>query len=367
MIVNFPPSLKQAYVTPLIKKASLDKEEMKNYRPVSNIPIISKLIEKIVSSRILQHLAFNNLHTNFQSAYKKHHSSESALLRLANDILRYIDNKKSVLLILLDLSAAFDTIDYDILLARAHSRFGIDGKALYWLNAYLKDRMQTVSIDNNKATPSPLKYGVPQGSVLGPLLFTMYTAPVADIAERHGVNYHLYADDTQLYVPLDNTLGTASYQKESIEKCVVEIADWMNSNKLKLNSDKTDVIVFGTNKALIDLNFNSVQIKSSSVPVSSSVKNLGCYLDANFTMSCQINNICQQSYYHLKNIGMIRSYINKDTAQLLVSSLVMSRIDYCNSLLTGVSLNSITKLQRYKISQPGLYPVLKSISTLHLS
>ena len=201
-------------------------------------------------------------------------------------------------------------------LARIHVliKKPIDRKALYWLNAYLKDRTQTVSIDNNKATP--LKYGVPQGSVLGPLLFTMYTAPVADIAERHGVNYHL-----------DNTLGTASYQMESIEKCVVEIADWMNSNKLKLNSDKTDVIVFGTNKALIDLNFNSVQIKSSSVPVSSSVKNLGCYLDANFTMSCQINNICQQSYYHLKNIGMIRSYINKDTAQLLVSSLVMSRID----------------------------------------
>ncbi|KAK3709884.1 hypothetical protein RRG08_050359 [Elysia crispata] len=157
--------------------------------------------------------------------------------------------------------AAFDTIDHDILLARAHSPFGIDGKALYWLNAYLKNRTQTVSIDNNKATPSPLKYGVPQGSVLGPLLFTMYTAPVADIAKRHGVNYHLNADDTQLYVPLDNTLETASYQKESIEKCVVEIADWMNSNKLKLNSDKTDVIVFGTNKALIDLNFNSVQIK----------------------------------------------------------------------------------------------------------
>ena len=134
---DFPSSLKQAYVTPLIKKASLDKEEMKNYRPVSNIPIISKLIEKIVSSRILQHLAFNNLHTNFQSAYKKHHSTESALLRVANDILRYIDNKKSVLLILLDLSAAFDTIDHEILLARAHSRFGIDGKALYWLNAYL--------------------------------------------------------------------------------------------------------------------------------------------------------------------------------------------------------------------------------------
>ncbi|KAK3789602.1 hypothetical protein RRG08_061654 [Elysia crispata] len=182
-------------------------------------------------------------------------STESALLRVANDILRYIDNKKYVLWILLDLSAAFDTMDHDILLARAHSRYGIDGKALYWLNAYLKDRTQTVSIDNNIATPSPLEYGVPQGSVLGPLLFTMYTAPVADIAERHGdrtqtvsidnniatpspleygvpqgsvlgpllftmytapvadiaerhgVNYHLYADDSQLYVPLDNTLG----------------------------------------------------------------------------------------------------------------------------------------------------------------
>ena len=129
-----------------------------------------------------------------------------------------------------------------------------------------------------------------------------------------------------------------------------------------------------SNKALIDLNFNSVQIKSSSVPVSSSVKNLGCYLDANFTMSCQINNICQQSYYHLKNIGIIRSYINKKYSQLLVSSLVMSRINYCNSLLTGVSLNSITKLQRvqnqaarivsYVKKHQHITPVLKDLHWL---
>ena len=135
------------------------------------------------------------MNESLQSAYKKHHSCETALLRVQNDILKSIDDKQCVVLLLLDLSAAFDTIDHKILLHRLRSRFGIKGKALSWLQSYLTDRSQSVQIDGFASSVRPLRFGVPQGSVLGPLLYLLYTAPLGDLVRWHDMDFHLYADD----------------------------------------------------------------------------------------------------------------------------------------------------------------------------
>ncbi|GFR83588.1 reverse transcriptase [Elysia marginata] len=211
--------------------------------------IISKVIEKVVSQRLRDYLNSRNLDTKFQSAYNKDHSTETTLLKVLNDALRVADAKQPTLLVLLDLSAAFDTIDHELLLSRLDYLFGINGAALQWLRSSLTGRMQGVFIDGVSSPVFSLQFGVPQGSVLGPLLFTLYTSPVGDIAECYDVKYHLYADDTQIYLSLD---ADGRVQKKLVEDCVRDISKWMAVNKLKLNCDKTHASSFSeTTTALI--------------------------------------------------------------------------------------------------------------------
>ena len=243
---TFPSCFKTALgtVTPLLKKPSLDSENLKNYPPVSNLAFVSKIIEKVVglSTRLSDHLTENNIYEPFQSAYRKNHGTETALLRVQNDILHAIDNKRGVFLVLLDLSAAFDTIDHGVLLSRLSS-IGVKGSALEWIRSYLSDRAQAVNINGCLSSIFPLLFGVPQGSVLGPKFFTIYSAPITNIARKHGLLVHMYADDTQLYLPFDlyNDKDELATRKR-MESCIVDIKSWMTANKLKLNDDKTELI-----------------------------------------------------------------------------------------------------------------------------
>ena len=182
---TFPSNFKDSLVIPLLKKPSLDCNNLKNYRPVSNLSFISKVLERIVYSQFLNHITANKLIDKFQSAYKSGHSTETALIRVVNDMLNAIDNGNLSLLTLLDLSAAFDTIDHSILLERLQTSFGIDGLPLKWVKSYLSNRHQKVKIDNNLSNVLPILYGVPQGSVLGPLLFSMYIYTLTDVIDDH--------------------------------------------------------------------------------------------------------------------------------------------------------------------------------------
>ena len=359
---DLPPTMKTALVTPLLKKPSLDPEVLNNYRPVSNLNFISKIIEKIVVSRIQYHLKENDLAPHFQSAYRQMHSTETALLRVHNDIIRYVDKKQCVILVLLDLSAAFDTIDQDILVSRLSSRFGIRGAALRWIAAYLTNRHQAVriqaTISSSRSTSTSqttsdaksqfttLNYGVPQGSVLGPILFTMYTAPLSDIISEHGIQHHLYADDTQLYAPInDDTKHETLLQ---IQKCCNNIKHWMTTNKLKLNDAKTEVILFGTDYTRKHLDINHLIVGDSNINIatSGSVRNLGVYLDCDLSMRTQVSKICQSAHYNIRNVGKIRKILDEDNCKIIIQSLVTNRLDYCNSLLHGISNNNIERLQK---------------------
>ena len=186
--------MKKALVKPHLKKHSLDADNLSNYRPVSNLSLLSKLLEKAVDTQFASHLSTNSLLSPLQSAYRANHSVETALAKVHNDIMRAADESQGVLLILLDLSAAFDTIDHDM---------GIEGLALSWVESYLSDRQQAIHINGVSSSPVVLKYGVPQGSVKGPKDFICYTTPIAEIAKLYDVSAHLYADDTQLYMPFN--------------------------------------------------------------------------------------------------------------------------------------------------------------------
>ena len=198
-----PNFFNQAHVTPILKKSSLDKEIIKNYRPVSNLNFISKILERVVAIQLQAHLDEAGLMTAFQSAYRKHHSTESALLNILN-----MAKGSVTALTLLDLSAAFETIDHTVLLDRLNVYYRISELALGWFNSYLSGRTHSVKVGTTLSHPAALWYGFPQGSVLGPILFSLYTNPISSISHSHSsINYHFYTDDTQLYITLHQQIS----------------------------------------------------------------------------------------------------------------------------------------------------------------
>ena len=219
----------------------MDREELKSYRPVSNLNFTAKLTEKCAATQLVDHMDDKGLSDPLQSAYRPKHSTESALIKVTDDIMNGIDSKKVVFVVLLHLSAAFDTVDHIVLLSHLHHRLNICGSVLNWLQSYLKGWTTRVSINGHLSDHISVDVGVPQGLVLGPLLFSAYTAPIGDIIRKHGISYHTYADDCQLYASfnprnsddMDNTL-------EKISRCIGEINAWMTVNYLKLNDAKTE-------------------------------------------------------------------------------------------------------------------------------
>ncbi|KAL9951813.1 hypothetical protein ACROYT_G044545 [Oculina patagonica] len=278
---------------------------------------------------------------NKKSAYKQYHSTETAMIKVQDDILRAIDNNCCVILLLLDLSAAFDTVDHRILLDRLSQRFGIVDNALEWFRSYLSDRHQVVKVNGSQSSRRKLRCGVPQGSVLGPILFLLYTSPLGDIMRYHQVKFHLYADDTQLYLTFKSSPEMA---KTAMEACVRDIDTWMTANMLKMNRDKTELLVLkARHRPLPPL--TSISVCDEDIDLSSKARNIGVIFDTSMSMENHITAICKSAFYHLRNISRIRKYLSFHTAEMLVHAFVSSRLDFCNSLLFGLPKQTLKKLQ----------------------
>ena len=241
-----PDVMKVAQIRPLLKKPNLNKDVMNNYRPVSNLSLLSKTLERVVLVQLSSFLIENNLHDQHQSAFRPNHSVESATLKIQNDLLKAMDNRKILLLVLLDLSAAFDTVDHATLFNRLKSRIGIDGVALDWFKSYLGNQSQFVRINEATSSTVSLDFGLPQGSVLGPALFSLYTTPLGKIIQHHGISYHCYADDTQLYLSVDPEQHQVNLAVRRMETCIEEVRSWMTQNWLKFNDKKTEFIIIGS-------------------------------------------------------------------------------------------------------------------------
>ena len=340
------PSTREAVVSPLLKKATPDPTVLKNYRPVSNLSFIGKIIERLVLVRLNEHIDDNDLSEACQSAYRRKHSTETALIKVQSDIAIHLERSQAVLLVLLDLSAAFDTIDHTTLLNTIQDLYGVEGSALKWFQSYLSSRNQRVRIACESSSSRTLANGVPQGSVLGPILFCMYTSPLRKVIDGHGVHYHNYADDMQLYLPY-NPSCTDSRNKalEIMSKCIADVELWMTRNFLQLNRDKTEYINFQSPHQLKRFGSPELTVGDISVNPSSSVRNLGVVLDHHLSMRDQVTAVVRSCNLHLRNISHARPYLTDNACQTAVQSLVISRLDYCCSLLSGLPSCQIRRLQ----------------------
>ena len=282
-----PQSFKHALVKPLLKKSNLDAECLRNYRSVSNLPFLSKVLERIVFEQRLAHLKRHGLFEQFQSAYRKCFSTETALVKVINDLLGASDSDQVSILAMLDLSAAFDTLDHDILVDRLSTTFGCSGCVRRWFMSYLVGRTQSVIVDGSISARSTLKYGVPQGSVLGPLLFTLYTYPLGNVIGHYNISYHFYADDSQLY---DSAIpDEVPRMAANLSIAIAGVCSWMTGNKLKMNEDKTEIILIGTRSGIAKVTILiSLMVLNCHIPFVENVKNLGVILDSQLSFDAHI-------------------------------------------------------------------------------
>ena len=243
----FPQCFKSALVTPILKEKCLDQNDLNNYRPVSNLCFTAKILEKLVLFQVSSYLNSYNLCNTCQSAYRPGHSTETALQKVVYDLFLSLDKGNISVLALLDFSKAFDTIDHPILVHRLHTDFAFTDTVLQWFSSYLTDRTHYVSLSNHCSAFTAVHSGVPQCSVLGPILFTMYIKPLSAIIDSHSITNHSSADNLQLQMsaPPDRI----SELLHSMQSCICDVKAWETANMLNLNDNKTELMLVTSKRA----------------------------------------------------------------------------------------------------------------------
>ena len=310
----FPSTWKVAAVQSLIKKEGLDLIES-NFRPVSNLPFLSKILETCAMQQLKQHTS--TLIPVYQSAYRHNHSTETALLKLQYDLLRQMETGRVTAFVALDLSAAFDTVDHDVLLSKLNNRFGIKGSILEWMSSYLKPRRFFVNTNGSSSDILDLDFSVPQGSCLGPVLFTYYSSTLEDILRPFDLQLCGYADDHGAYdsfVP-DSTEEYDALQ--NLETGLIDVQQWMNLNRFKMNATKTEFICFGGSKQLSKCKTTSISVCNSNVPRAIKIRYLGVWFDEILSFKYHISSIVKKTIFILIQIRSIRNFLSVEACKVI--------------------------------------------------
>ncbi|KAF7237117.1 putative RNA-directed DNA polymerase from transposon BS [Varanus komodoensis] len=274
-----------------------------------------------------------------RSGFRPGYSTESALVTLYDDLCKEKDRGSASLLVLLDLSAAFNTINHGILLDRL-AGLGVGGTALQWFRSYLNGRFQKVVLGDHVSASWQLCHGVPQGSILSPLLFNIYMKPLGEVIRRCGLRNHQYADDTQLYLSFSTNPGEAV---AVLNRCLAEVMGWMRANKLKLNPDKTEVLLVG-GSGFGEGGFDLV-LNGATLPLRDKVRSLGVLLDLELSLEAQVTAVARSAFLQLRLIHQLRPYLEYDCLATVTHALVTSRLDFCNALYVGLPLKTVRTLQ----------------------
>ena len=337
----YPDTYKVSIIKPLLKSSSLNPELLKSYRPLANIYSLSKIMEREATNQLIAHVTMNNLLDPYQSAYRQHYSTETCLLNTCDYIVGELDKKKVVIVLGVDLSAAFDTLDYEIMEKILKNRFRLEGKCLSWILSYLSNRTTCVEIIGEKSPKEDVHFGVPQGSILGPILFSMYVTPVGDYLRTCNLKYQMYADDTMICLSIDE--ADLMNVENRLNIILSKLIDVYSSLKLKINPDKTEVLIIPPKR--LNVTIEKLFLAGEEIIPVNFLKSLGVLIDNNLSWSRQINATCSSCYNQLRKLNRIKQYLSIETRIVLVRTLILSRLDYCNSLLSGATKASLNKLQ----------------------
>jgi hypothetical protein len=332
-----PKSWKSKRIFPLHKTGPL--EDVNNYRPISILPVVMKIFEKIVFDQFYDFLVSNNLLSVHQSGFRKSHSTQTAISEVKDFILKKLNEKNYVGAILIDLKKAFDTVDHKILLKKLFS-YGFKYQSFDWIESYLCNRYQTTKF--NDKLSDILKeeaYGVPQGSVLGPLFFLIY---INDIHQAMTGFFHLYADDTIVIHHNANKFDLAS----SLNRQMTNLSSWLTLNKLTLNLNKTETIFFGDARRIKECEDLVVNLNGAVIENKSFVKYLGVHIDQKLNWKKHISVVRGKAYNKFIQIRSLVNTLTPETKTLLVNCLVLPYLNYCSTVWGSASSTVLKKLEK---------------------
>lgn len=345
-----PSVWKSANITPIQKKKG--DTSLMNHRPISILPTLSKLLEKFVQHQLLDHLTEFDVLSKHQSGFRPCHSTQDVLLHVTDSWRRAIDNKDYVGAVFLDLAKAFDCVDHAILISKL-PYYGLDGKVLLWIQNYLTDRTQRVYLENDQSAWSKVAIGVPQGSILGPLLFTLYINDLPTVINHCDVN--IYADDTEIHSSNSSLPTLTSHIQEDLDSVDV----WMSSNRLRVNPTKTVSMLIGPHQKIRNRTLD-VSLSNTKICSVTSTKYLGVYIDCHLTWDEHVQYVLKRVRGKLASIARLKPLPSKVIA-LLYKTFVVPIFDYCDTVWQPNSLRMSNKLDQ--LHERAIRLILSSRST----
>ena len=343
---QFPQEWKHSKIIPLYKDGS--REDMDNYRPISVLPVTSKILEKAVHQQLVDYLEKNTLLSDYQCGFRKKHSTQSAVTFLTDSIRKNMDKSLITGALFIDFRKAFDTIDHVKLLEKLGS-FGICDEEYYWMKDYLSNRQQSVSLGDILSDPQPVLSGVPQGSLLGPLLFTLYTTDLPSCIEK--ANVLMYADDTVIFYGSSNYKDIIAVLNAEISR----LADWSSLNELYIHPKKTEYVMFGTAQKLnridtADVSSHDVLLGDKVLERKSFYKYLGVYLDEHLSFKEHTLRLFSKVSSQLSLVSRLRNNLTMLAAERIYKAMILPKLDYCD-IVWNINLapTRLKKLERLQI------------------
>lgn len=339
-----PKIWKYALVLPIPKIAK--PSEFKDLRPINILPILSKLLEKIVADQLKIYINTFNILPKNQSGFREGYSTCTALMKVIDDISHNIDRTELTLLVLLDQSKAFDLVNFDLLLAKL-TYLNITNVELYWFKNYLQDRYQAVKLENTISNKVMTKSGVPQGSILGPILFSIFLFDLETIFTKCQI--HMYADDIQIYTGskvsnINDGINILNYELN-------KFSNWCCKNGLRINPNKSVAICVGNERLINQINFDDIKILINDTEIQwvQTAKNLGLYMDSLLNFNEHVTNIFKQCFMVLKSIHQFKFSLPEELKLKIVKSLIYPKIEYCcvvyYNFLTLLNKNKLQRVQ----------------------
>ena len=337
----FPLIWRKAFIIPLPKVSN--PSLVNHFRPISILPFLSKVLEAVAHKQISSHIYKNNLLSQYQSGFRPGHSTSTALLKVIEDVRAGMENSKLTVLVLIDFSNAFNTVDHDILLAFL-SQIGISTSSQGWFSSYLRGRQQAVRANQEFSDWCSLATGVPQGGILSPLLFSLFINSITSIIK---CSYHLYADDLQLYAQAE--IGNLDDCISSLNADLLAIGDWSQKFGVGVNVGKCQAILIGSSYHLKHLNIKQImpiKFYNMVIPLSPHVKDLGLNIDDTLNWNKQVCRISKNVTATLRSLYRFKHFLPAKTKTLLVQSLVLPVIDYADVCCSDLSYDLLNKLDR---------------------